>query len=553
MKIVGIDIGSSSIKIVEMAPSSTGGSVTNYSEIKLSGDAGSDHRLEIVASLREFISRYDMDSTHFCVGLHHSYVTHRKLQFPIKERHNIQRILPFEIEENIPLSLDNAIIDARILSYEGNSSHVLASATSHAHVEEIINLCQDSGFDPFIVSTNALAYANLFEDWTIPPIERTVVAELDEGEDKKEIPKQDAGILLNIGHSSSQMLAYSNKELFSIRSFNWGSRQIAEALSRKYDLPPKEARKELESKGFVLLQETGATKDQIVFSNTIKETIDEFVHDLRLTIIEIESKHNVEVKKCSLTGGASQIKNFGAYITQKIEIVTNPLQIQPQNIQFEVSSFNMQTGGIALGLAIEGLKKPRNPATNFLKGPFARQNKKFEMLWDKWNHALKVASAGFVVLVAFSCARQEFTLNMSDISYQKLTAKAKKILPDKKRTGILRRTRAYISSQKKIEKNAKVVEKLGQINSALDVMKNLSEVAPKNGITLDVTRLNINDETLNIEGLLGERDPVSAFEAALRGLSSNNKVTRKPALTRAKPGKRAFAYSLKINRNKGEQ
>ena len=61
---------------------------------------------------------------------------------------------------------------------------------------------------------------------------------------------------------------------------------------------------------------------------------------------------------------------------QKIEIPFSRLNIltRLQNVRVAVSENAGFVVGTAIGLALEGLRKPKNPAINFLKDDFAKQS-----------------------------------------------------------------------------------------------------------------------------------------------------------------------------------
>ncbi|MFW1582039.1 hypothetical protein ACEV7R_23715, partial [Vibrio parahaemolyticus] len=86
-------------------------------------------------------------------------------------------------------------------------------------------------------------------------------------------------------------------------------------------------------------------------------------------------------------------------LTQHLEIPFNKLkvlQLTP-SLTFEAMDAIEAVAGVAIGLAIEGLRRPRNPAVNFLKEEFAVQSKTFEKIWEKWGYTIQLCAAFFVV------------------------------------------------------------------------------------------------------------------------------------------------------------
>src|SRR5690606_33602274 len=143
------------------------------------------------------------------------------------------------------------------------------------------------------------------------------------------------------------------------------------------------------------IDEEGATKDQIAFSNTIKSSIDSLAHELKLTLLEIEGELKLNVQHGYLTGATSQLRGLGSYLTQKLEVAFNSY-LYLQHIPSRGVDFSPEVearAAVSIGLAIEGLKKPRNPALNLFRGEFEKKSQDLQMAWQKWKHAVQVGAA----------------------------------------------------------------------------------------------------------------------------------------------------------------
>ncbi|MDB2426216.1 pilus assembly protein PilM, partial [bacterium] len=471
MKCVGIDIGTFSIKIVELNGNSKSATLKSYTEIPLSQEANKDHKIEIIDALRSFTLSFEPGETHFVVGLNEDKIIHRRLNFPFKERYNILKSLPFELEEVIPMTQDNAVFDAKILYYEGNNSEVFTSAVHKQHVDDAINLCNDCNFDPHIISADGLAFSNIFEQWNGVAEEKT---------DLEAPDKRSAHLVLNIGHTNTTLLAYVQNELLSVRNFKWGGKDIAENVARKYHIQYSEALEELKEKAYILIDPEGATEAQLQFSDTIKESITSFGHDLKLAIMDIASQFDVEFEQISICGGTTKIKNLNAAITQEVEISCNMLTANPHNISNADPQFNLIEGATALGLAIEGLKLARNPATNFLQGHFAKTNKDFEKLYQKWGHAARIAGMLLVVFFVYAIMRENYSAQMIEQSRESLKSQAKSVAGIKTRRGLDRKIKTYIKNQEKVLKNYNLMKSVNNVNSALDFLAKFSKSSPAN-------------------------------------------------------------------------
>ena len=207
--------------------------------------------------------------------------------------------------------------------------------------------------------------------------------------------------------------------------------------------------------------------------------------------------------------------------------------------------------GVALGLAIEGLKKPRNPALNFLRGEFAKQNTHLKAFWDQWGFSLQIAATAFVLFFAYSSARTQLSLSLADRTGETLKVQAKAVakLPVKSQNenGV----KKYIREQKTRITELKTLSNLAHMNSAMDVLKKINDAIPaKNIITLDVKKINVIEDQAEIEGVVLDAKQIDLLQSALANISVG-KVNRKTVSQNPSVGSPgvAFAFSFKVDRS----
>lgn len=549
MKSVGIDIGSSSIKIVEVLSSSKGFQVTRYTEHPLNIAPGADQDLEIIEYLRDFVTQFDASQTRFVLGLRQDRVAIRNKFFPFNDRIKISKSLPFELEEDIPFSAENAIFDAKIIRTIGTGAEVLACAAPKHHVKAALERAKDASIDPFVLSSEGIAFANTIERWDEPPAALLAPALSLDGDEQK--PVRHLHLVLNIGHTRTLVCAFEGGSLVAVRSILWGGKNISEAIAQKYEIPFLDAVKELETKGFILTNKQGATFDQITFSDTIAKSVRELARDIQLSMLELKSEFNGQITDIALVGGASQIKNMGAFLTQVLEAPVNKgssIELVP-NVLFDRSPQVGAKCGIALGLAIEGFKKPRNPALNFLRGDFAKENHALKLFWNKWGNTVKVASALLVVLFVYTSLRQTFTLNLSDRTQEALKDQAKVVANLKGRAASESGIKKYIRDNKKRAADLKTLSSVANMNSALDVMKRVSESIPaRNAIQMEVRALDVRDELVVLQGYVNSPNEMRLLQQALTNVSSDGKVNSQNATIQPSPGKTSFSFKFNVDR-----
>ncbi len=546
MKSVGIDIGSSSIKVVEVNSSSKGIIVSQFTEHPFNLNPNSDPEIEIIEFVKGLVSTYDLENTRFVVALRQEFVSVRLKNFPFNDRQKILKSLPYELEEDLPLTQETAVYDAKIVRYLGNTAEVLAMAAPKHRIESAIQKMSDAGIPVQWLSCEGAALANCIEDWAQPiPNLPAPIVDLD-----NEAVERKIHVVVHMGHTRTIVCAFENRSLLGIRSIFWGGKNIAESIAKRYEIPFVEAIKEIQTKAFILASREGASYDQIVFSDTIAAQVKELARELRISIMEFKSEFNGVVESVGLTGGTSQILNLNAYLTQLIEL--------PVNRQFCLTNFNTlgfeKTSrvdailGLALGLAIEGLKKPKNPAINFMKGDFAIENTFFKQFWERWKVPSQVGASLFVIFLIYSQIRETTALDLTDATTTKLEEAAVQVAKIPKKRANESGAKKYIRDQKRISEELKNFESVAKMNSALDVLRKLNDSIPgKSTVTLDVHRLTIQEDEVSFEGVVASAQQFTTLEQSLKSLALGPVRRSNPTINAKKPGI-PFAFAFKVDR-----
>lgn len=549
MRSVGIDIGSSSIKVVEVLTTSKGFQVTQCFERPLGLNAAHDQEIEIIEFLREISAKYDPAQTRYCLALRQDQVSIRNKIFPFNDRMKISKSLAFELEEEIPFSSDNSVFDAKIVRTIGNAAEVLACAAPKHHIRTLLQRCADANIDPALISTEGTAFANIYEKWNEAPPEHPASDSTLLGDQEK--PERLVHLTLNMGHTRTLVCAFEGNSLIGVRTILWGAKNISDSVAKKYEIPYLDALKEVQNKAFILTSKQGATFDQITFSETIAKSVRELVRDLQLSILEFKSEFNAVITQIGLTGGTSAIKNLGPFLTQQLELPVNkvyPLDMIP-NVLFEKGPKTDTTFGLALGIAIEGLKKPRNPAVSFLRGEFAKQNNFARNMWDKWGPAFKTAAAALVVFFIYSMMRESFSMDLADRAEEALKTQAKNVakLTGKKATEA--NIKKYIRENKKRAADLKTLGNVATMNSALEIVKKINDATPaKNSVTLDVKGVQVRDSEVSIEGYVNNNNELTVLQQSLSNMSVDGKVNKGASQLAPLAGKTAFSFNFKVDR-----
>ena len=553
MKSVGIDIGSSAVRMVEVESTTRHMLLRRAVEFPLSIDPSTDNRVGVLEALKR-ISLSLEPGTRVVVSVNQKLVTARHKVFPFRERQKILKSLPFELEDEVPFSQDTAIFDAKFQGFRGNAAHVLALACARKAIQETLQRAQDGGIDPDLISMESAALSILDEQWDQSPPELPHKNISEENESAQEsIDDEPAMVLLHLGHEHSVVSIIHRKTLIAARSIHIGGLHVIRAIQKRYNIPFTEAAKATAERAFVLTSHDKASEDQIQFSNTITSALSELVGELKRTILEVRSEFKVGLRAVEMSGGMGRMINLGPYLTQELEMPCNlrsPFRGWDTGI-LQIESANEPLFTVALGLALEGQRRPKNPAVNFRRAELSRESSGAKHFFDRWGAPLKMAGLAFVAFFIYSTLRESWTLSLNSTVSAALKRKALAVGLQKNQTSPSAVTKHIRQEEKKIE-NQKVLSKLQNMNSPIDVLRNLSQGVPgKERIQLDVRRFYVQHEFLTVEGEVGTQDQVLQIRESLKALSVDSQIQDLKPSFQSKTGRPAFAYSLKIKRQLG--
>lgn len=553
MRSIGIDIGEYSIKVVELIQNKKNISVNQIHEKVLNlNSTDQDREIEAIEFIRALVISQDFSNSRVVMAVRQDKVTSRYKVFPFSDRLKIQKSLSFEMEEDIPFDTDACVFEAKLIRTQGPSADVLANAVPKRHIESLISLAADFGIELHLVSIEGLAFANLIESWdqSAPAVPADFIIE-----EVEEKPKKKIQIVLNIGHKKTLFTAFEKNRLIFTRSLFWGGDQLVQDIIKRFQVPAADAVKTLQTQGQLLLSKKGASFEQSQLSDILSKSLRELVRDLQMSLLELQSEHHAEATDIYLTGGVSLLQNLGGFLTQHLEIKCNPAPLL-QNYVESFAALGLDAGqgmdarfNLAVAYALEAYKKPRNPATNLLKGDFAKQNNQLKFLWQRWGAVAKVAGASLVVLFFWSSFREGFSTDLLEKGDSALKTQATKVARLPKRQANEAGVKKYIRENKKKANELKLISQVAKLNSALEVLKKVSDAAPnREQLKVDIMNFQVKDDLVQIIGYANSKREIDLFTQSLKSITVDGRVNLQPATLSNVPNRTAFNLTFKTDR-----
>jgi type IV pilus assembly protein PilM len=168
--IVGLDIGSRSIKAAEITETKRGLSLKRFGIVDIAHGAieeGTINDPETVAeSIKQLFKSYNIKEGNVAVSIGGYSVIVKKISVQTMDEEKLQETIHFEAEQYIPFDISDVNLDFQILGEsESNPGqmNVFLVAAKKEMVNDYINLVNLAGLNPCIVDVEAFALQNTFE------------------------------------------------------------------------------------------------------------------------------------------------------------------------------------------------------------------------------------------------------------------------------------------------------------------------------------------------------------------------------------------------------
>lgn len=169
-KVLGLDIGSSSIKLAELTHTKTGAAIDNFAFIQSPQSALSNGEITdpflVAESIKSIFKEKNFKIKRTCVGLSGTAVIVKKISMPEVDSKNILEQVRYEAAQYLPFDISQVTIDYHRLSFRSGSAEnmdLLIVAAQNEFILNYLQSVQQAGLKCAILDVNSLALANVFE------------------------------------------------------------------------------------------------------------------------------------------------------------------------------------------------------------------------------------------------------------------------------------------------------------------------------------------------------------------------------------------------------
>lgn len=329
---VGLDIGTSAVKAIELTQKGREVEVTAFGQVEVASDNLDDR----ARAVRDLMNEGGFQTKRVVTSISGKMVIIRYLNMVRMSDEELKNAITFEAEKYVPFPLDECILDCQRVdgSDEGPSSGnmtVLMVAAKRGQVDEHLRTVESAGLVPEVIDVDAFALSNA----------HTLCAGSDEGMDL-------SGTIafVDVGSSKTSVnIIHEGASLFT-REISLGGRDFTDAITKRLMVGFDEAED--------LKRDPGDGGDAV--KEAIFPTIDDLGNEIQLSFDYFENQFDREISRILLSGGGSRLtffKDAFERIFEKPTAVFNPFEHVQVNdgIDADLLASNAPQLVVATGLA----------------------------------------------------------------------------------------------------------------------------------------------------------------------------------------------------------
>ena len=331
---LGIDIGTKSIKVIELIKDGTSWSLKSSGAVGYAGvspdKATADSDYTAVAEvLKKIITQIGVSSKDVNIALPESLVFTRIIKFPMLSDEEVASAVKWEAEQYIPIPVAEAVVQYTILERNQAlaSVSVLLVAAPKAIVEKYVKVAKLAGLVPISAETELTALARSLS------------------------PAKGVTLLLDLGSSATDMSIVKDLNTVFTRSIPVAGEAFTRAVSQSLGIEPIQAEEYKKTYGLDANQLEGKVK------KALEPIFRVIIDEIKKAIHFYQTDEGGEAPtSIIITGGASVMPDIVPFLTENLNIETivgdpfGKIKLDPETAKALVPYSSIY--GTAVGLAM---------------------------------------------------------------------------------------------------------------------------------------------------------------------------------------------------------
>ena len=297
--VVGIDIGSSSVKVVQLKSVRGVATLETYGELQLGpyanveiGRATNLDATKLSEALVDIVREASVSSKQVALGMSYSSSFVTVIIIPVNDESQLASIVPLEARKYVPVPMSEVTLDWFVIpdakgGKGDNNKRVLLAAIHNESLSKYQTVIQNAALQSSFVEIEIFSTIRSSTQGT-----------------------QGTSVILDIGAATTKLYVVRNGVIERTHSMTIGSQDMTLSLSQALELSVIDAEELKRQVGL----EGGETDPRI--AQSLNFSLDRILHESARLVGAYEQRSQDTISKVILTGGGSLLKGLSARATE---------------------------------------------------------------------------------------------------------------------------------------------------------------------------------------------------------------------------------------------
>ncbi len=349
--LVGVDIGTSAIKICQIKDGRRGASLVRFGVAPLPPQAIVDGQVmdsnAVVETLTRLVRESKISQREVAVSVSGQSVIIRKITVPMMTATELDEQIHWEAEQHIPFDIKDVEVDYQVLKRRPETSQMdlLLVAAKKDHINDYTQLLRSAKLRPLVCDIDAFSIQNSFEHSRGLPDDRTIA-------------------LINVGATLSSLNIIAGGVSAFTREIATGGNSVTEQLQKQLSVPYEQA------EGY----KCGSPGDQSAFGiipqqvmSILEAACDTIAAEIQRSIdFFMATSGESEIGSIYVSGGTANLPNLVDAIARRTRVRVESwspierLTVDPKTVNAEKLAQIAPQLAVAVGLALRKEKEVRS-------------------------------------------------------------------------------------------------------------------------------------------------------------------------------------------------
>ena len=341
--IIGVDIGSSSVKLVQLREAKGVYHLASIGIAPLLPESIVDGAImdssSVVEVIDDLIKSLKLKTKNIATSISGHSVIIRKIKLPIMTEEEMEASIQWEAEQYIPFEISEVNLDFQILgpdSADPSQMNVILVAAKKDFVNDYVAVFNECGLSPIVLDIDCFAMENAFEA-------------------NSEIDEQGVVALVNMGSSAMNVNVLKDGVSVFTRDITVGGNMINEEIQKRLGLSSEDAES-------IKLGGTVDGVDRSAADEVIADAMESLVQEVQRSLDFFSATASDDnIQTVFITGGVSRNPSVGKLLNERLGVPVEVLNafsqvvIDEKNFDLEYIDAIGPLMSVAVGLAMRRL------------------------------------------------------------------------------------------------------------------------------------------------------------------------------------------------------